>query len=348
MTKKKRELIEILLDNVKPEDWPKNLPYVAQDIKSMNVDYPIYAYKQEPVNSSASPEMWTQSGYSAAVKIGSTPKELCKNWNKTIVHRDEFMKRWNERNQSVDSEGWIQWNGGEMPVEKGTLVDVKYRNKLENIGVIAGIKGCKTGSNKGMYAFDWRYTGRSGDIIAYRLHAPQQQKTPQQLALEKFGTDWHDNEGVQPVDDEVLVDVMFFNETKSYQSKPANIWGWSVESKTSSEIKKWRVHSDEKESQISEKEKKLEWLSQPMTPCSEEIPCHFVDAKSPLSTQIGGNHYTKLAIQPMQYSMKNGLDPLQHTIIKYVTRFRDKAGIEDLEKAKHCIDMLIEFEKESK
>jgi hypothetical protein len=70
--------------------------------------------------------------------------------------------------------------------------------------------------------------------------------------------------------------------------------------------------------------------------------------KSPLSTQIGWDHYTKLAIQPMQYSMKNRLDPLQNTIIKYVTRFRDKAGIEDLEKAKHCIDMLIEFEKENK
>ena len=65
-------------------------------------------------------------------------------------------------------------------------------------------------------------------------------------------------------------------------------------------------------------------------------------------TQVGGNHYTKLAIQPMRYSMENGLDALQHTVIKYVTRFRDKNGIEDLEKAKHCIDMLIDFEKESK
>ena len=62
-------------------------------------------------------------------------------------------------------------------------------------------------------------------------------------------------------------------------------------------------------------------------------------------TQIGGNHYTKLAIQPMHYSMENRLDALQHTVIKYVTRFRDKNGIEDLEKAKHCIDMLIEFER---
>lgn len=68
---------------------------------------------------------------------------------------------------------------------------------------------------------------------------------------------------------------------------------------------------------------------------------------SALDTQVGGSHYAKLAIQPMQYSMANGLDPCQHTIIKYVTRFRDKNGIEDLEKAKHVIDMLIEFEKGS-
>ena len=72
------------------------------------------------------------------------------------------------------------------------------------------------------------------------------------------------------------------------------------------------------------------------------------EVKTPLSTQVGGNHYTKLAIQPMQYSMANNLDALQHTIIKYVTRFRDKNGIEDLEKAKHCIDMLIEFERNKK
>ena len=69
---------------------------------------------------------------------------------------------------------------------------------------------------------------------------------------------------------------------------------------------------------------------------------------SATNTQVGGNHYTKLAIQPMRYSMENGLDPLQHTVIKYVTRFRDKNGIEDLEKAKHCIDMLIEFERNKK
>jgi len=66
---------------------------------------------------------------------------------------------------------------------------------------------------------------------------------------------------------------------------------------------------------------------------------------SALDTQIGGGHYKTLAIQPMEYSMANKLDACQHTIIKYVTRFRDKGGIQDLEKALHTLEMLIEFER---
>jgi len=253
------------------------------------------------------------------------------------VHRDEFMKRWNDRNGVVDSEGWIQWNGGEMPVEKGTLIDVKYRDGRVNLHVKAG-EIPSGGSIPHRCARNFKHNDNSGDIITYRLHAPRVQKTPQQLALEKFGTDWHDNEGVQPVDDNVLIDAIVHGGALMRK------YTWSALGLF--KIKKWRVHSDEKESQISEKEKTLEWLSQPMPECSAEIPCHFVDAATPLSTQIGGDHYTKLAIQPMQYSMKNGLDPLQHTIIKYVTRFRDKGGIADLEKAKQTIDLLIEWEKE--
>lgn len=64
-----------------------------------------------------------------------------------------------------------------------------------------------------------------------------------------------------------------------------------------------------------------------------------------LDTQVGGDHYKSMPIQPMEYSMANKLDACQHTIIKYVTRFRQKGGIQDLEKARHVIDMLIEFER---
>ncbi len=67
-------------------------------------------------------------------------------------------------------------------------------------------------------------------------------------------------------------------------------------------------------------------------------------AKPASATQVGGDHYRKLPIQPFQYSMANKLDPMQHTVIKYVTRFRDKGGLESLRKARHTIDLLIEHE----
>jgi len=67
--------------------------------------------------------------------------------------------------------------------------------------------------------------------------------------------------------------------------------------------------------------------------------------KSAMERQEGGSHYKTLAIQPMQYSMANGLDACQHTIVKYVTRFRSKGGIADLRKAIHTLEMLIEIEE---
>ena len=65
---------------------------------------------------------------------------------------------------------------------------------------------------------------------------------------------------------------------------------------------------------------------------------------SSLVKQIGGNHYSKLAIQPVEYITKNKLSYLQGNVIKYVTRYKDKNGLQDLQKAKHYIDMLIELE----
>ena len=330
MTKKKRELIEILLDNVKPEDWPEDAKYAAQDKYSA-----AHGKNKVMFYVCAEPKIIDREPYTYfnGQVLGDPIQlpELCNNWNKTIVHRDEFMKRWDERNPVDDSDGWIQWNGGEMPVEKGTLIDVKYRDGSMTSEVFY------TCDNEFRYSRNWCRLYSEKDIIAYRLHVPQEQKTPQQLALEKFGTDWHENEGVQPVDLGIKIDIILGD--ADLKSNTSARWRWPIVDGCIN-ITKWRIHSDEKETQID----KVELLREPMPPCSEEIPCYFVDEKSPLSTQIGGDHYAKLAIQPMQYSMKNGLDPLQHTIIKYVTRFRDKAGIEDLEKAKHCIDMLIEFE----
>lgn len=65
---------------------------------------------------------------------------------------------------------------------------------------------------------------------------------------------------------------------------------------------------------------------------------------SALNVQVAGDHYKKQAIQPVQYIHANGIGFFEGNVIKYVTRWRDKGGIKDLEKAKHYIEMLIELE----
>lgn len=71
----------------------------------------------------------------------------------------------------------------------------------------------------------------------------------------------------------------------------------------------------------------------------------FQPTGHPYSAQIGGSHYAKYAIQPVEYIVANGLNFCEGSIIKYVTRWRDKGGKQDLLKAKHFIDLLIEAEK---
>jgi hypothetical protein len=65
---------------------------------------------------------------------------------------------------------------------------------------------------------------------------------------------------------------------------------------------------------------------------------------SALEKQIKGDHYKSLTIQPVEYIHANNIPFLEGNVIKYVTRWRNKNGIADLEKAKHYIELLIELE----
>lgn len=69
---------------------------------------------------------------------------------------------------------------------------------------------------------------------------------------------------------------------------------------------------------------------------------------SALNTQCGGDHYKDRAIQPIEYIHANGLPFIEGSIVKYITRWRDKGGVQDLEKIKHYVDLLIELEGEKK
>lgn len=58
--------------------------------------------------------------------------------------------------------------------------------------------------------------------------------------------------------------------------------------------------------------------------------------------QVGGDHYRKNAIQPWDYIVSNDLGYLEGNVVKYVSRWKDKGGRQDLEKAKHYLDKLLE------
>lgn len=58
--------------------------------------------------------------------------------------------------------------------------------------------------------------------------------------------------------------------------------------------------------------------------------------------QVGGTHYKNKPIQPWDYVLANDLGYLEGNIIKYTTRWKDKGGLQDLKKAQHYLQKLIE------
>ncbi|UCQ42997.1 hypothetical protein [Edwardsiella piscicida] len=70
--------------------------------------------------------------------------------------------------QKLDTDGWIEWKGGEMPVERGTLVDLMFRSygKQAYLCCIAG-------------NYFWHHDGDGSDIIAYRLHQEEKPELEQ-------------------------------------------------------------------------------------------------------------------------------------------------------------------------
>ena len=65
---------------------------------------------------------------------------------------------------------------------------------------------------------------------------------------------------------------------------------------------------------------------------------------SALGKQVDGGHYKDLKIQPIEFIHANNIPFAEGCAIKYLTRWRAKGGVKDLEKAKHFIELLIELE----
>jgi len=69
---------------------------------------------------------------------------------------------------------------------------------------------------------------------------------------------------------------------------------------------------------------------------------HSEDANT---KQVAGSHYRDKEIQPWDYIYANNLCYFTGNCVKYVSRWKDKGGVEDLRKAKHYLEKLIELEE---
>lgn len=70
----------------------------------------------------------------------------------------------------------------------------------------------------------------------------------------------------------------------------------------------------------------------------------MVTTDDPLQKQVGGTHYKDCKIQPIEFIYANNISFCEANAIKYLCRHRNKNGKQDLEKAKHYIDLLIKLE----
>lgn len=66
--------------------------------------------------------------------------------------------------------------------------------------------------------------------------------------------------------------------------------------------------------------------------------------KRSVDTQVGGDHYVSMPIQPVEYIHKNGLGFLEGNVIKYITRHGAKGGAVDIRKAIHYCRLILELE----
>jgi hypothetical protein len=75
----------------------------------------------------------------------------------------------------------------------------------------------------------------------------------------------------------------------------------------------------------------------PLTPADLE--------QKPSDRQVGGDHYRQRSIQPWDIWQEYGMNAFEGAVLKYLLRWRSKGGVEDLKKARHTLDKLIEVEE---
>ncbi|UVX29559.1 hypothetical protein PRB81_gp46 [Klebsiella phage VLCpiS13f] len=190
------KLIDILV-----EELPKNGGWL-RDVKTMTQDRNGDIWGYDCVSPCLKGGLWSSKSGEDLVKNSKIEvRDLAVDWQTAIITREQY-----EAALAAKNDGWIDWPGGECPVPRGTLVDVKYLCGDVNRHIKAG-EPDSSGSIDTAFAVRWSKLGAEYDIVAYRLHQPQeaeQAKVDGEADLsECIGQDavpvW-DGEGLPPVD----------------------------------------------------------------------------------------------------------------------------------------------------
>ena len=80
-------------------------------------------------------------------------------------------------------------------------------------------------------------------------------------------------------------------------------------------------------------------FNEPCANCNRKAP----EAPTALQKQVGGSHYKNFATQPVEFITANNLGYIEGNVIKYICRHQYKNGRQDLEKAIHYIEMLMDL-----
>lgn len=151
------KLIELLVKELpRRGGWPEEAKIMSQDAAGL-----INAHRNERLVFLID-QFWTGTSKNDACKNFS-PFYLKKatDWNTNTVTREQYEAALAASKAVAGHDGWIQWAGGDCPVDSDAIVEVKYRspNQYQYNNDRAG-------------DFTWSHDGIDGDIIAYRLHKP--------------------------------------------------------------------------------------------------------------------------------------------------------------------------------
>lgn len=173
------KLIDILVEELpKRGGWPGGAAFVAQEEGGW-----LWSFTSKP-QKDCDDEWMDESSSGYHNKVGKLPE--ASDHDTSSITREQY-----EAALAAKNDGWIEWGGGKCPVEKGKLIDVKWRDGKVDTAIPAKIKL----PSRDRQAIIWHHSGYELDIIAYRLHQPTKSEQVRADA-------WNAYAGIEKVIDE--------------------------------------------------------------------------------------------------------------------------------------------------